>query len=1063
VYGWQAKFVDKVANLIPLVKASLETVGRNRAHRNVVRFTVLAPFDLPEPAPELPTGSRRTGARQRWNQAVERWQSKLAGVADIEIDLRGSGELLERLAQPGNEGRRWFFFQEVTLGQAWCRQQWEQTRRVASDRYTPECHVALPLGEVTDGVALSPLFRRRVAHRSEAVGTAVAAVSLAWSSWKARYDIPAALTSRAQDVDTGLSSASKTATTIHDSLRHIDPADGLAGAALADQVRKLATALDEFRERAGDLASHLEHGETGASRDGAADDQFQDDMAIYASPQPLARSARYPPAPPTPAQALHSLIKGYRELAQAVDAARTLERLLRGRTARVAEAGAWLLLGRPGQGKTHLLLDAAKRALDDDRLAVTVLGEELSGRDPLTEIARRLELGDLSHQTFLQALDAAGAATNARFMLIIDALNDADQPARWKRELPRLLAQVADYPHVALVVSCRDTMHDVVLPRDLDTLDLPSTVHQGFSGHEVEALERFLRDVPHALPRTPLLLPAFSNGLFVKLYADGLSRRAQHNRITVPASSTQHRSGVFEAFVDLRAEIICDRLHLDPTIRPVHRAVQALAERMAATQRDVLEREEARTLVDALAPGRTEHPNTMLAQLVTHGLLTSDRYYVPNQEPVPGVGFPYQAFSDDRIVRAILHQHRDEARFLMKSGSLPVDSPLRRWLESASPNLQEAASILLPELTGVELIDLLDDPDQSAELPNPPDASRRLSRRYGLIRAMLVTLPLRDASTVTARTVALVSQAIRQPALEGLALSPVLAVTTEPAHPLNADWLHDQLVALPRVRRDAWWGPRIYSTLSESGPLHRLLRWAEQLPTPHRLQPDHRDRQPVGQPRRAGARPPVRREQTEPPAEVVALAATTLAWTLSSSNRFLRDRATKALVQLLLGYPAVLVALLTKFLRDDASKVDDPYVFERLVLVAYGVTARVGWAQPDAVDGLARQILTDVFGDPHAPAHAGTNALLCDAAQGVIDIALRMGVLTRVEAALAGHPHSASEPGNAPTRNSWSAGSRTGATTPGGRGVPSGSPSSAWETSYDTRSATPSRDLPSCR
>ncbi|WP_125727664.1 hypothetical protein [Kibdelosporangium aridum] len=1014
VFGWQAKFVDTVDRLLPQARASLKTVGANRAHRNVVRFTVLAPFDLPDPTPESPQGKPRAGARQRWNDAVQQWQATLPGASDIEIDFRGSGQLLERLTQPGNEGRQWFFFQDVALGPGWCRRQWEQARRVAHDRYTPECHVALPLGDTIDGLALSPAFRQRVTRRAEAVRAALAAVSWSWSRWQAKYDVPAALVKNRQAADAEFHSAMSTAAIIYDTLQNLDALHGLAAASLASHLRELTAALDVFTGHASQLA-HLLEAEEPASWPADSADPLRHDPAMDTALWLPTPEAEHPSGPLEAAQALRNIIADYRDVDQVIDSARSLASLLHGRAARAAEAGAWLLLGRPGQGKTHLLLDAAKRALDDGRLAVTVLGEELSGNDPLTEIARRLELGDLPHQTFLQALDAAGAATNARFLLIIDALNDSDQPARWKIELPRLLAQTADYPHVAVVVSCRDTMRDVVLPSDLDRLDLPSTVHPGFNGHEVEALERYLRDVPHALPRTPLLLPAFSNGLFVKLYADGLSKRARRTTTAVPVSSTQHRSAVFESFVDLRAEIICERLKLDPASRPVHRAIQTLAERMAATQRDVLEREDARALVDAYAPGRTEHPNTMLAQLISNGLLTSDRYYVPQQEPLAGVGFTYQAFSDDRIVRAVLQQHRDEADLLSQTGSLSADSPLRRWLTAASPNLTEAASVLIPEMTGFELIDVLDAGNPNVDASGTRREQRKSIRRVTLLRALLITLPLRDASTVTPRTVELVDQALREHSVEGPALDAVLAVATEPGHPLNADRLHDQLVALSRVRRDAWWGPRIYATLSAAGPLHRLLRWAEQLPTPRRLQPDQQAYQPIVRPRRAGMRPPVRLEPAEPPAEVVRLAATTLAWTLTSSNRFLRDRATKALVQLLLGYPDVLSSVLTRFLRHDARSVDDPYLFERLTLVAYGVAARVGWAQPDAIGQLARQILTDVYGDPHAPTHASTNALLCDAAQGVIDIAVRMGVLTPEEAAPACHPHPAPEPGDAPT------------------------------------------------
>src|SRR5262249_14598578 len=363
-------------------------------------------------------------------------------------------------------------------------------------------------------------------------------------------------------------------------------------------------------------------------------------------------------------------------------------------------------------------------------------------------------------------------------------------------------ARIADYPYVAIALSCRSTLRDVVVPADLDALGLPHTVHPGFDGHEVEALERYLRDVPHALPRTPLLLPAFSNPLFVKLYAEGLRARARRSGQPITVAGTQHRSAVFDLFLDARAEVICDQLPLDRTTKPVHRAVALLAARMAETGREVLDREEARSIANAFAPSRTDYPDTMLGKLQAHGVLAADRYYIPRDEPRVGVAFPYQAFSDDRIVRAVLDRHQKELDGLRSSGRLAADSPLRDWLQGASPALQEAATVVLPELAGVELIDVL---ETAASTIDPPDDRSR---------------PPREATSVTPRTVDLLNQAIQGFGEERAALDAVIAVTTQPHHPLNADRLHLNLLGLPRPQRDAWWGVHIYSALQEHGPLH---------------------------------------------------------------------------------------------------------------------------------------------------------------------------------------------------------------------------------------------------
>ncbi|MFF9127515.1 hypothetical protein ACF09J_30320 [Streptomyces sp. NPDC014889] len=342
-------------------------------------------------------------------------------------------------------------------------------------------------------------------------------------------------------------------------------------------------------------------------------------------------------APVTAAQSVQWLCE--RALARALDACERLGNLLRSPAAQAAEKKTWLLLGEAGQGKTHLLVDAARRAVDEGRPALVVFGQELTGHDTLSEIAQKRGLGPLAERDFLQALDAAGAASGCRFLLIIDALNDSDDAGNWKSELLALQVRLAGYQHIALLVSCRSTFKSIVVP---DRFDVPASVHSGFAGREMEGLESYLRGVAAALPNNPLLASVFTNPLFVKLYADSLSKSLKRGG---SGGHPRDRSAVFDAYVDHRAATICSRLGLDPLERPVHRAVDALASRMAAAQRSVLPREEARALVDAYAPAATAWPETMLGQLLAQGLVSNERTFMAEQ--ATGIGFPYQAFGDD--------------------------------------------------------------------------------------------------------------------------------------------------------------------------------------------------------------------------------------------------------------------------------------------------------------------------------------------------------------------------------------------------------------------------------
>jgi hypothetical protein len=1011
-HGWQVKFVFSVDNLIPQARKSAKTVGANRGNRNVVRLTIVAPIDMPDPAPETPKGQKRVGARQRWNNAVARWRKDLPGLADMEIDFLGAGELLDRLNRPGNEGRRWFFFEDLALSPPWCRQQFTHAERIAGDRYTPDRHLTLPIDRTIDGLVLTERYRRTLTERLRSATDSVSYSQFLWHRWLQRHDAKAS----ADPADTEplgpaasrwvlpterIDRAAATMTSLRDEFDGLDASVGPAAEAAVRVASECDDLLTQFRSSLTDVVAELKASAT--SMDFSED---RDVTSAPSRPTPVEESE-------DPVTSLQEMVGAHGQFAQAQRSLRNLVDFLSADRSKAAETGAWLLIGGPGQGKTHLLLEAVRSRLDNGGVAVPVLGELLVGDDPLTEIARALGLGDLPHDTFLQALDAAGATSGTRFLLVIDALNDSEKATQWRSRLSVVLSRLADFEHVAVAFSCRSTMRTTVLPADLDQLGLPVTDHPGFRGREAEGLEVYLRDVPHALPRTPLLHSSFGNPLFVKLYAATLRSRVTTSGTPARISGTHHRSEVFRTFLDSKSDEICEHLGLDPSTRPVHTAVQALANVMASTGHDVLPREDARNVVDAFAPQATTWPKTMLGQLISRGVLATDRYHTHNGVADVGVGFPYQAFSDDLIVRAALESRQSDLVGLPTGTPLPVGSSLRQWLMTASPNLLEAASVILPELAGTELIDALDAIDSKAA--EDEDDHHQRWRRRELFRALVETLPLRVGADVTERTRTLINTASQAHHLSDAVLDSIIAVSTEPDHLLNAQSLNRTLTAVDAVSRDAIWGVYAYHAYSEVGPLHRLLRWAEQVPTPQRLLPSPATPPRPLTARRAGTRAQSVDTIAEPSAEVVELAAIVLTWTLTSSNRFLRDRATKALVQLLLGFPDVLSTLLDRFLREQVSQVADVYLFSRLLVVTEGVVLRTGHAQPAKATGLARQVYALVHDDPDSPAHISRSVLLCDAACGVIAAARRLTPQPHDDLPTITHPHHAPEPGEAPS------------------------------------------------
>ena len=151
--------------------------------------------------------------------------------------------------------------------------------------------------------------------------------------------------------------------------------------------------------------------------------------------------------------------------------------------------------------------------------------------------------------------------------------------------------------------------------------------------------------------------------------------------------------------------------------------------------------------------------------------------------------------------------------------------------------------------------------------------------------------------------------------------------------------------------RDSWWSIFLHKAWGKNEAVDRLIDWASSV-TPITNLDD----------------------------EAVNLAAIALGWMLSTPNRFLRDRATKALVSLLTARLGTVIRLVNRF-----ADVDDPYVAERVFAVAYGTAMRSH--DPAEVGPLAQCIYSHVFASGEPPVHI----LLRDYARGVIERAIYLG------------------------------------------------------------------------
>jgi hypothetical protein len=895
-WGWQAKYSSNIDTLLKLMEKSLKTVVDKRP--NCRRLTFCIPFDLPD----APGGNERKSARQKFEDRKKSWRKRLPGATRVTVELLSAGQLLERLtAHPNERGIAWFFWDQEVFSQEWLNKRLSVTVKLAGERYSPELHVNLPVAFATEGLAGSPLFWARYRERRTAVAAAISDIGRR----------------------------------------------GHAGIGVTDAMRALHKVAAAWEVEVPDQV--LPPSRLPSARLLEVSRQLQD-----------AASSAYPEPPrdrkkkPTDKQAqLDERRKWLRhDLTRLSGTVADFSSFLRAGAAQAAERGALLLTGEAGQGKTHLLCDVGERAISEDRPAIVLLGGQLSGSRFWSDCAERLGLGQVGGEVLLGGMRAAAEASDAAFLLLVDALNESAVPSAWSNELPALIAELDADPWISLGVSVRSTFLPVVLPEEGLGDSVAAVDHPGFQGRELEATERFFDAFGLEQPRVPLLTPEFTNPLFLKLYCEGLKQLG----LKAPPAGEAHISDVFARHLEWKSKRIAKTLELDPADRCVERAIERFSEELGSRGTEHLPRDEAAMLVNGFAPHLHKWPRTMVGQLLSEGLLAQDLAWTgDSDEPIEAVRFVYQRFADYRIAGALLDPFDTSAQL---QTALRSGQSLRDKIYGAPGGWIEALSVLVPERFGIELLDAT-------------NWRFKRHRRERWERALARSVVSRRPESMTDRARELLSAAERKSRyLSEEIFEAVLSVAPIPAHPLNADHLHQVLIRREMADRYASWGVEIFYAFGNEGPIDRLIRWAARGPYP------------------------------ECPDEVLRLAGTLIAWTLTSPNRFMRDYATKAMRQVLASRPQVLEALVTRF-----AGVDDPYLTERLTIVVHGSLLTDGDSDPDRALRLARHLRDSFLTEEAVP-----NVLVRDAVRGSFEWALRKGLIDRPEYEAVLPPYGSSPP-----------------------------------------------------
>ena len=584
-----------------------------------------------------------------------------------------------------------------------------------------------------------------------------------------------------------------------------------------------------------------------------------------------------------------------------------------------------------GCGKTQLA--AQLTAPCPERPAgVLLYGRDLQAGHRLDDLARRITIQGRplpSFEALAAAVDGAGRRARRRLPIVIDGLNEAEDPRDWKAALAGVAVAIRQYPYVLLLCTLRGEFKEDAVPDDIETVEMA-----GFQRDMRDAVARYFRH--YRIDGSDVALPRLVNHpLTLRIFCEVTNPTRSH--VVGAEAMPTCLTALFDRYLDQVADRVAQlssrttRFHKTDVWQAIEKIGCALWE-AAARQ---VELSELRVLLRD--DGRTWHASIVRA-LEQDGILF--RGHDPRStrggsavayDPLAGhiiADWLYKNCRGD-FESWVAGSETQEKLFGRARGKHPLADDIFRALVGLSPRRRHAQH-LWPLLNG---------------------ASRA--------RAVYEAARL-EGEYLDAETVGEIGELICQGHPLAGRLFPELRSTRATAeHPLNAAFLHGVLRDMSNADRDLCWTEWVRTLKDDmERDLERLEeRWGSASP-----------------------------EETPSDAEI--LRARWVMWTLTTTVRPLRDRATRALWRFGSVYPKALFDLTV-----EALTISDPYVPERMLAASYGVAMTL-WADPvreDARSALlifgaaVRDRLLSVGG-----ADQTAHALIRDYAGGVVELAGRV-------------------------------------------------------------------------
>lgn len=559
-----------------------------------------------------------------------------------------------------------------------------------------------------------------------------------------------------------------------------------------------------------------------------------------------------------------------------------------------------IVRGEAGTGKSQMFAVAAEKMVSAGCGAILILGTDyLSDQTLSTQIPEVLGL-DLPLDALLHKLEALAIQNQTYSYLFIDAINESIYKNIWKPGLPMLINMLKKYQHIKLAVSIRTGYEGIVLndavKKWMDGGEIGSIVHRGFREESINATMTFLNQ--YGIPFLPsyFLQVEMTNPLFLSLYCKNYT------------GENFDMYSLFERVIDKADREAQKAVEIEDTIPLLQYLIDEMASIRLVNNSIQISQSDLFGLDFWNRYGMSDRKLKYVASLIRSGF-----FIVTPFEDTEWYTLGYNLLEDFVCAKSILRKY-------------PRKGELVPYLCNELLQVKNGA---ISNYNNIDIVVIVCGLYADANHEECIDDIEQLvvdgQDRYDLDDRYINSFLWRKASSVDGDDFLhfINNHAVSRKTV----LRVLIENSTKEYHPLNAFFLHNILMNKSLAHRDALWTTFINHLADDEERIFQLITYFDE---GHLLDG-------------------LSAANTE-------LILILLAWFLTSSNRLLRDKASKAAIELLKWNFGLCKPMLQRF-----ETINDPYVLQRLYGIVFGACVKRTEPQPMAFKELAEYVYVHIF------------------------------------------------------------------------------------------------------